>query len=197
MQGDVQEALHLVGELLQPEFKGRERLYQKVKTIEEETDIVQKEITTFTVSLMQAGQAGLDQSDRAYAYVRAADELESIADYAVSIITYMKRLEKNELDFSEDAWKDLKSFHAKIFAFFTLVEKTLQSEASDRTSAVREEAGRLNELADDIRDSHLDRMKAGSCGALSALIFSDMAIALRRIKNHTVNLHEALSVEVQ
>jgi phosphate:Na+ symporter len=35
-------------------------------------------------------------------------------------------------------------------------------------------------------------MKAGSCGALPALTFSDMAVALRRIKNHTVNLHEAL-----
>jgi phosphate:Na+ symporter len=52
-------------------------------------------------------------------------------------------------------------------------------------------------LADAIRDAHLSRMKAGACGALSALIFSDMAIALRRIKNHTVNLHEALSVEVR
>jgi phosphate:Na+ symporter len=197
MLGDVREALHLVGELLQPDLKGRERFYQKVKAIEEETDIMQKEITTFTVSLMQAGKAGLDQSDRAYAYVRAADEIESIADYAVSITTYMKRLEKNELDFSEDAWKDLKSFHAKVVDFFTLVEKTLLDEESDITGAVRKEAGRLNELADAIRDAHIGRMKAGSCGALSALIFSDMAIALRRIKNHTVNLHEALSVEIQ
>ena len=35
-------------------------------------------------------------------------------------------------------------------------------------------------------------MKAGTCSALPALTFSDMAVALRRVKNHTVNLHEAL-----
>jgi phosphate:Na+ symporter len=197
MLGDVHQALDHVGSLLQPELKGRDRLCQKVKAIEEETDIMQKEITTFTVSLMQAGKASMEQSDRAFAYIRAADELETVADYAASIGSYSKRLEKNELDFSEDAWNDLSSFHTKVLAFFTLVGKTLQSEDGGSASDIREEAGRLNVLADAIRDAHLSRMKSGSCGALSALIFSDMAIALRRIKNHTVNLHEALSVEVR
>lgn len=37
----------------------------------------------------------------------AADELESIADYAAWFCSYMKRLDKHELDFSEDSWKDL------------------------------------------------------------------------------------------
>jgi phosphate:Na+ symporter len=197
MLGDVHQALDHVGSLLQPDLKGRDRLCQKVKAIEEETDIMQKEITTFTVSLMQAGKASMEQSDRAFAYIRAADELETITDYAASIGSYSKRLEKNELDFSEDAWNDLSSFHAKVLTFFTLAGKTLQNEDGGSASDIREEAGRLNVLADAIRDAHLSRMKAGACGALSALIFSDMAIALRRIKNHTVNLHEALSVEVR
>jgi phosphate:Na+ symporter len=197
MLGDVHQALDHVGSLLQPDLKGRDRLCQKVKAIEEETDIMQKEITTFTVSLMQAGKASMEQSDRAFAYIRAADELETITDYAASIGSYSKRLEKNELDFSEDAWNDLSSFHAKVLTFFTLAGKTLQNEDGGSASDIREEAGRLNVLADAIRDAHLSRMKSGSCGALSALIFSDMAIALRRIKNHTVNLHEALSVEVR
>ena len=195
MQKRVHKALRHVGSLLQRDLKGRERFQQKVKAIEEETDLMQKEITTFTVALMQAGKASLDQSDRAYAYVRAADELESIADYAASISSYIKRLEKNDLDFTEDGWRDLNGFHDRVFAFFSLVTKTLQTEDSSATDEVRTEAARLNELADAVRDAHLERMKAGCCGALSALIFSDMAVALRRIKNHTVNLHEALAAE--
>jgi phosphate:Na+ symporter len=192
MLGDVRQALQHVASLLQPDLKGRERLCQMVKAIEEEADIMQKEITTFTTSLMQAGKASQEQADRAYAYIRAADELESITDYAASLCSYMKRLEKNELDFSEDGWKNLSSFHTEVSAFFTMVGNVLQGEEDAGTSTVLKEAGRLNELANAIRDAHLGRMKAGSCSALSALIFSDMAIALRRIKNHTVNLHEAL-----
>ena len=197
MLGDACQALQYVGSLLQPDLKGRDRFCQKIKAIEEEADIMQKEITTFTASLMQAGRASQEQADRAYAYIRSADELETITDYAASICNYLKRLEKNDLDFSEDAWKDLSSFHTEVLAFFTLVGNALQDEEDAGTSAVLKEAARLNELANAIRDAHLVRMKAGSCSALSALIFSDMAIALRRIKNHTVNLHEALSVEVR
>lgn len=194
MQGCVHKALRHAGSFLQRDLKGRERFYQKVKALEDETDVMQHEITTFTVTLMQAGNANKEQSDRAYSYIRAADELESIADYAASICSYMKRLEKHELDFSEDGWKDLLNFHREVFAFFTQVCRAFNNEDVSSTRKIYDEASRLNDLADEVRKLHLARMKEGSCAALPALTFSDMAVALRRIKNHTVNLHEAMSV---
>jgi len=104
----------------------------------------------------------------------------------------MKRLDKYELDYSEDGWDDLIGFHHEILAFFTLVCRSFNDEDASSTKKVYDEASRLNDRADIIRKAHLDRMKDGSCGALPALTFSDMAVALRRIKNHTVNLHEAI-----
>ena len=195
MHGRVHKSLRHVGSLLHRDLKGRDRFYQKVKAIEEQTDIMQHEITTFTVTLMQSGKASNEQSDRAYAYVRAADELESIADYAASICSYMKRLTKHELDFSEEAWQALIDFHREVLAFYNQVGKVFIDEDGSNTEGVREAASRLNDLADAVRHAHLERMKSGSCGALPALTFSDMAVALRRIKNHTVNLHEALAIE--
>ena len=196
MQGRVHKALRHAGSFLQRDLKGRERFYQKVKALEDETDVMQHEITTFTVTLMQAGNANQEQSDRAYSYIRAADELESIADYAASLCSYMRRLEKNELDFSEDGWKDLLNFHREVFAFFTQVCRAFNNEDVSSTRKIYDEASRLNDLADEVRKAHLERMKEGSCGALPALTFSDMAVALRRVKNHTVNLHEALFHEI-
>ncbi len=195
MQGRVHKALRHAGSFLQRDLKGRERFFRKVTTLEDETDVMQHEITTFTVTLMQAGNASKEQSDRAYAYVRAADELESIADYSASLCSYMKRLDKYELDFSEDGWKDIQNFHHEVFALFIQVCKAFNNEDASSTRKIYDEANRLNDQADSIRSRHLDRMKQGTCGALPALTFSDMAVALRRIKNHTVNLHEALFTE--
>jgi phosphate:Na+ symporter len=192
MQARVHKVLRHAGSYLQRDLKGRDRFYRKVTALEEETDIMQHEITTFVVTLMQAGSASNSQSDRAYSYVRAADELESIADYAASLCSYMKRLDKHELDFSQEAWKDLHMFHREVFAFFMLVSTDFKNADAVSNRKIYDEAHRLNDLADEIRDRHLKRMKAGCCGALPALTFSDMAVALRRIKNHTVNLHEAL-----
>ena len=195
MQRRVDTALQHVGSLLQRDLKGRDRYYSEVKSIEQQTDVMQHEITTFIVTLMQAGKSSKEQSDRAYAYVRVADEFESIADYAASICSYMKRLDRHEIDFSEAAWADLNNFHQDVFAFFTDVCKFFQNEDQRSSSGINSESRRLNDLADAVRNAHLDRMKAGSCGALPALTFSDMAVALHRIKNHTVNLHDALFVE--
>jgi len=192
MQGRVHKALRHAASFAQRDLKGRDRFYQKVKSIEDETDVMQHEITTFTVSLMQAGGASKTQSDRAYSFVRAADELESIADYAASFCSYVKRLDKHELDFSEEAWKDILNFHQEVFSFFNQVCNAFNNEDVSSTRKIYDEATRLNDLADEVRNAHLERMKDGSCGALPALTFSDMAVALRRIKNHTVNLHEAL-----
>ena len=196
MQGAVHEALVHADEFLRRDLKGRDRIYRKVKDLEEETDVMQHEITTFIVTLMQSGGASTAQSDRAYSYVRAADELESIADYAANLCSYMKRLDKHELDYSEDGWRDLHNFHHEVFAFFTQVCRAFNDEDVSSTRKIYDEATRLNDLADEVRKAHLDRMKDGSCGALPALTFSDMAVALRRIKNHTVNLHEALFHEL-
>ena len=192
MQGRVHKALRHAASFAQRDLKGRDRFYQKVKSIEDETDVMQHEITTFTVSLMQAGGASKTQSDRAYSFVRAADELESIADYAANFCSYVKRLDKHELNFSEEAWKDILNFHQEVFSFFNQVCNAFNNEDVSSTRKIYDEAARLNDLADEVRNAHLERMKDGSCGALPALTFSDMAVALRRIKNHTVNLHEAL-----
>ena len=195
MQNRVHKILRHADSFLHRDLKGRDRFYRKVKELEDETDIMQHEITSFTVTLMQSGGASKDQSDRAYSYVRAADELESIADYAASLCSYMRRLEKHELDYTEDGWKDLHNFHHEVFTFFTQVCRAFNNEDVSSTRKIYDEANRLNDLADEVRNGHLARMKEGTCGALPALTFSDMAVALRRIKNHTVNLHEALFPE--
>lgn len=191
MQARVHKALRHAGSYLQRDLKGREKFLRKVTSIEDETDEMQHEITNFTVTLMQSGNATQEQSDRAYSYVRAADELESIADYAASLCSYMKRLDKYELDFSEDGWNDIQSFHQEVFTFFGHVCRAFDENDPTSRRKLYDEANRINDLADKIRTAHLDRMKEGTCGALPALTFSDMAVALRRIKNHTVNLHEA------
>jgi len=197
MQSRVHKALRHADSFLHRDLKGRDRFYRKVKELEDETDIIQHEITSFTVTLMQAGGASKEQSDRAYSYVRAADELESIADYAASLCSYMRRLEKHELDYTEEGWNDLHNYHHEILSFFTQVCRAFNNEDVSSTRIIYDEASRLNDLADEVRKTHLARMKEGSCGALPALTFSDMAVALRRIKNHTVNLHEALFHELE
>ncbi len=57
MQAAVHEVLTNAGMYLQRDTKGRDRVYRRVKELEEKTDVMQHEITTFIVTLMQSGGA--------------------------------------------------------------------------------------------------------------------------------------------
>ena len=164
--------------------------YEKVFHLEGVSDNIQKEITTFVCQLME-GTLTAEQSAAAYSLIRAADELESIADYAQSLCRYRKRLLRNEQGFSAAAWAELKSYQGGIWNFYDKVSKLMETSDADIESSIISDAQKLNRQADGVRESHLKRLREGSCKALPGLTFSDMIVALRRIKNHTVNLFEA------
>ena len=134
----------------------------------------------------------------------AADESQSKTGISVVVISYSELGFGMTDIFGELVQESLKLIGQvtgqveraqEVVGFFNLVCKTFNDKYPSSTREVYDEATRLNDLADQVRKAHLDRMKAGTCNALPALTFSDMAVALRRIKNHTVNLHEALLSE--
>lgn len=65
MQRRVLKALRHAGSCLQRDLKGRDRFYRKVTAMENKNRHQEKEITTFTVTLMQPGNVSNLQSDRA------------------------------------------------------------------------------------------------------------------------------------
>lgn len=172
----------------------KEDVLTEIARLEGITDSIQQEITTF-VCLTMEGSLSLDQSEQAYSLIRAADELESIADYGFSLCRYRKRMETNNLEFSESAWSDVREYLSAVGGFFEMIYRHLTGAASHTMREVRDEAVKLNISADKLRDRHLERMGSGVCAPLPALTFSDMVVALRRIKNHSVNLFEAITFQ--
>ena len=49
----------------------------------------------------------------------------------------------------------------------------------------------IKKLGKQMRDRHLDRLREGHYQAATAQMFSDMFMALQRVKNHSVNYIEA------
>ena len=155
------------------------------------TDNINEEITSFCCRVIEGGLTA-EQSVRAYTIIRAASELESLADYCHSIASYRHRLYRNKLDFSEKAWEEITTFFSQVHEFFSTVSASLNELEPQLISKWNQHAIALNKDADILRDGHIARMRKGSCKPLPAITFSDLAVAMRRVKNHTVNLYEAL-----
>jgi phosphate:Na+ symporter len=166
-------------------------LMTEIQHAEGVTDNIQKEVTIFLTTVLQAALTP-EQSSRAYSLLRIADEIESVADYCASLAVYRKRLVDRDESYTGDAQRDLKSLLAETRRLFDLAVERVNADG-DKVELddllAQGEQHRLH--ADAIREGHLERVKTGDCNALAGLTFSDMIVALRRIKNHSINMVEA------
>ncbi len=170
-------------------------MFQRIEHLEHVTDNIQMEMTLFLTDIMQLPMTP-EQARRGYALIRISDELESVVDYCQNLAKYRSRMFRDGLKLSEDALIDLEDLVKLVKDFSTAANAFVvtRQEAAMGDEEVRDLitlADRIGDKADAVRDSHLARVKDGRCDALSALVFSDIVVALRRIKNHTVNLIDA------
>lgn len=167
------------------------KLQKDIDHAEEITDNIQKEVTLYLTTVLQM-QLTLGQSSRAYALIRVADEVESVADYCQSFARYSARLRDEGNALTEDAKNDLDSLLSQTRELFESVSQRVASETETVPSDDLLELGdRLRMRADAMREAHLERTRSGTCDPLAGLTFSDMVVALRRIKNHSINMIDA------
>jgi phosphate:Na+ symporter len=137
-----------------------------------------------------------EQARRGYALIRISDELESVADYCQNLSKYRSRMFRDGLKFSDDAKADLASLVTLVMQFAKAANEFVvtRQEAVMGDEEVRDlirMSDAISVRGDEVRDSHLARVKDGRCDPLAGLVFSDIVVALRRIKNHTVNIIDA------
>jgi phosphate:Na+ symporter len=170
-------------------------VFQRIDHLEHVTDNIQMEMTLFLTEVMQL-QMTAEQARRGYALIRISDELESVADYCQNLSKYRSRMFRDGLKFSEDAKADLASLSTLVMQFAKAANGFVvtRQEAAMGDEEVRDlirMSDAISVRGDAVRDSHLARVKDGRCDPLAGLVFSDIVVALRRIKNHTVNLIDA------
>ena len=165
-------------------------LRDKVLRLEKITDVMQHEITVFMARMAEAPMTHA-QSDEMRAILREADELESIADYCERLVNYRSRALKDGVSFSEAALNDVRTHLKAVTHFFETIIGHVRAEDTAWMPEVQTEGDRLKEIADQIRNKHLERASRNECDPTAGIVFSDAIVALRRIRNHSYNLAEA------
>lgn len=191
MADKTAEAIDKAGRfLLSTEMLGE--LSSRVKEIETATDEMQKEITIFLSKVLLFE---LDESQTASvnSMIRISDELESICDYCANVVKYRERLFENNIPLQPETSMQLSQYLTHVQAFYAAANEWIKEDNEGQMMKFTERYQTLNDEADKIRDHHLKMLKMQKYPPIFALTFSDIMIALRRIKNHTLNVGEALN----
>jgi phosphate:Na+ symporter len=168
----------------------RSKVLAKIKDYERITDNIQKEITVFLCYVMEKSLSR-PQSLETQALVRIADEFESIADYLERIANYKSRFKK-DFTIEGEALKELLDYLDEVWKFFDLTTTGIYENVAHDLELCRSKSDQLHIWSNDMRDKHLDRVSKGEYQPITALTYSDMVVALRKIRAHALNVAQAV-----
>ncbi|MDA3797865.1 MAG: Na/Pi cotransporter family protein [Kiritimatiellae bacterium] len=162
---------------------------------EEILDVIQKEITQFIGKIFSKNTSRSIAAD-CRTQLRIADELESISDYIEKILKLYIKKDKSKAVFTKQGAKELKELHGDISSFIVKIADAVKHNNSDFLLEANNLNKQLVTTIKSIRDSHLDRMEETNASTIMvSLIFSDILNSYRRIKDHTLNVAEAVAGE--
>ncbi len=183
---------HLLAQ--EPHELSEDKLRQKIFHREEILDNVQKEITQFLSSLL-SGSVPHDAAEEARRQVRMADEFESISDYVSNVLKMMMKLEKNGLDLTEAGRTELLELHDKVHDYVKMITEAVSAHSVDVLSHAYTQGDAVTYLMKECRRNHLQRLTEDNLSPLNTLIYIDMLNAYRRMRDHGLNVAEALCGE--
>lgn len=172
-------------------YKNLKASQEKLQHYEQVTDNMQKEVSLFCLKLMERALSP-EESKKTQSLVMLADELETIADYLDDLGNYAGRGDLKDL-FKEDAGEEFFGFFKEVKEFYQKVTSHIDSMSASNHQENKKLSLSIWEKAENLRHNHISRVSTGKYSALSSLTFSDMVVALRKIRSHTENMSKVMA----
>ena len=165
-----------------------EKTFQRERII----DDVQSEVTRFLTDLLSVDLSH-HIAKEARAQLRLADEFESVSDYVSNVLKLYLRLQGANVVLSPVQQKELLELHDAIAGYYDSVHEGFAVDAFDEYLArIRRDSREITDKIRALRDRHWDRLSDETVDPLISTSYMDIANAYRRIKDHLLNIGEAI-----
>lgn len=167
-----------------------EKLIRKTFHREEVLDNVQREVVTFLTEVLDStvphaiAQEGRQQ-------FRIAHEYESVADRLASVLRGFRKLREQNIEIAEEQRAALRNLHDAVGAFLRDVTEAYANRTSISDADAQSVHSAVSRQVRRLREEHLQRMTESPVSPALSLIYSNMLTDYRRIRAHTMNIHEA------
>ncbi|GMT42621.1 MAG: hypothetical protein IEMM0002_1032 [bacterium] len=167
---------------------------EKVFQDERDMDIIQNEVSIFLTGLLASGLPH-EVTEEGRQQIRMADEYESISDYIVRILKLYLRLRDANLTMPKEEKANIYKLHKKIFSYVEMVNDACESKKKDVLREAHPQSSAITNKIRLVRTQHLERLSDVRMDPLITMIFTDMINAYRRVKDHALNIAEAIAGE--
>ncbi len=159
----------------------------RVRTLEAATDHYEDVLGTYLTKLSRhqvTEQDGINISK----LLKAIGDFERISDHSINILESVEELREKEIELTDSAKAELQVLCSAVDEILELSHRSFIE--GDYTLAYEVEPLEdvIDDLHDELRNSHIVRLKDGECTVEAGFIWSDLLTNLERVADHCSNI---------
>ena len=116
--------------------------------------------------------------------MQTVPSFERIGDYATNLVELAERLEKEEVDFSDLARKELGMICQAVNEIITITVDAFSNDDNEVAKKIEPLEETIDDMVRILKDRHTKRLKNGTCAIPSGLVFMEALTHLERASDH-------------
>ena len=162
----------------------------KVRQVEDDENFVDQyedRMGTYLVQLSKK-EMSLRDSHTLSTLLHCIGDIERISDHAVGIANAASEIYNRNLSFSEAAVNELSVFSRAVREVVRISMKAVETEDAELAKQVEPLEEVIDEIGDEMRRRHVDRLREGRCTIELGFILSDLTTSYKRVADHCSNI---------
>jgi phosphate:Na+ symporter len=164
---------------------------RKVEQLEDLVDRYEDKLGTYLVKL-NVHELDRKQNESASKYLHTLTDFERISDHAMNIGTVAQEIKEKQIHFSDQAKKELQVLTAALTDILELSFGAFVEEDMARARQVEPLEELIDNLCDEMKRRHVERLQAGTCSLSQGFVFNDLLSNFERVADHCSNLAVAM-----
>jgi len=116
--------------------------------------------------------------------MQTVPSFERIGDYGTNLVELAERLEKEEVDFSDFAKKELSLICEAVNEILTITVDAFTRDDNEAAKKIEPLEETIDDMVRILKDRHTKRLKNGTCAVSSGLVFMEALTHLERASDH-------------
>ena len=174
-------------------FLGMEFIYSQdfakaneMEDREEKIDFINNFISDYLVKL--SSKAELYDEGKIGGYYHVINDIERIGDHAINFLETARRMNNEDLTFSDQAKNELNGFVSLLREMFDLADEIFMFQDRKHLSQLHELEALTDERKTELFDAHFERIKNNECKHELSAFYSTLLSELERVADHLTNI---------
>ena len=141
---------------------------------------------------LNARELSEQQNEDISKFLHTISDFERISDHAMNVAEVAQKMSENKVRFSDEAAREMKILTAAVEEILSLSIGAFEQSDLERAYSVEPLEERIDELCDEMKLRHVERLKTGICTLNQGFSFNDLITNLERVADHCSNIAIAM-----